>query len=205
MGVFPIERSLNMVQSIRMTDDFPILASVAANPAHPYQLLEHLNNLGLKATRSTLYRRVDGLVADGFLEAHEERGDRGHIRRNLHLTVAGRERLTTEAAEVVREEPLESPLFALALNCAQVTSTGDLPGVLRTRMAGAARRLTEEEHALASSSEEPDSWNLAARERRIAHLKADIGWLQGVLGRRSVASGRTRERQAGGDAGSRAG
>ena len=193
-----------MVHSRLMTDDFPILASVAANPAHPYQLLEHLNNLGVKATRSTLYRRVDGLVAEGLLEAKEERGDRGHIRRNLHLTETGRERLVAEAAEVVRVEPLESPLFALALNCAEVTRTGDLPNVLKTRMAGAARRLTEEEHALASSSEQPESWNLAARERRIAHIKADIGWLQGVLGRRAVAS-RTRDRQAGGHSSARVG
>jgi len=31
-----------------MTDDFPILAAVAASPAHPYELLEHLlwNRLG---------------------------------------------------------------------------------------------------------------------------------------------------------------
>jgi DNA-binding PadR family transcriptional regulator len=192
-----------MLHSMRMTDDFPILASVAANPAHPYQLLEHLNNLGLKATRSTLYRRVDGLVSEGLLEAKEERGDRGHIRRNLHLTATGHERLVTEAAEVVRLEPLESPLFALALNCAEVTRTGELPSILKTRMAGAARRLTEEEHALAASAEQPESWNVAARERRIAHIKADIGWLQGVLGRRSVA-GRT-QRQSGGNSGTRVG
>jgi DNA-binding PadR family transcriptional regulator len=181
-----------MVHCGRMTDDFPILASVAASPAHPYQLLEHLNALGLKATRSTLYRRVDSLIAEGILEAQEERGERGHIRRNLYLTPAGHERLAVEAAGVIREEPMESPLFTLALNCAQVTAAGDLPAVLKTRMSSAARRLTEEERQLASSTDGPESWNLAARERRIAHLKADIGWLQSVLGRRAAANGRER-------------
>jgi DNA-binding PadR family transcriptional regulator len=178
-----------------MTDDFPILASVAANPAHPYQLLEHLNGLGVKATRSTLYRRVDVLVADGLLEAREERGNRGHIRRNLRLTPMGIERLTTDATEAVRAEPLDSPLFALALNCADITEAPDMANILRARMAGAARRLTEEERAMASSDDGAESWSLAARERRIAHLKADIGWLQSVLGRRTVgrAAGQPRD------------
>ncbi|MBK6319522.1 MAG: hypothetical protein IPF51_12255 [Dehalococcoidia bacterium] len=36
-----------------MNDDFPILAAVAANPTHPYALLEHLQALGLHVSRST--------------------------------------------------------------------------------------------------------------------------------------------------------
>ena len=50
-----------------MNDDFPILAAIAATPAHPYRVLDHLNALGIKATRSTLYRRVDVLTAAGLL------------------------------------------------------------------------------------------------------------------------------------------
>jgi Fe2+ or Zn2+ uptake regulation protein len=62
-----------------MHDDFPILAAVAANPAHSYQVLEHLRAMGVKAARSTLYRRVEALIAQGMLVATETRGERGHF------------------------------------------------------------------------------------------------------------------------------
>lgn len=172
-----------------MNDDFPILAAVAAYPAHPYQLLDHLNALGVKATRSTLYRRVDGLVEAGLLDAREERGERGHPRRSLHLTETGRHRVARQAADVLRREPLESPLFALALDCAQSTNTELLPELLKGRMALAARRLTEEERALAQEETGGEYWSRAGRERRVAHLRADVAWLQSVLQRRGGMTG----------------
>lgn len=165
-----------------MTDDFPILAAVAASPTHPYELLEHLQALGVRVTRSTLYRRVDGLIGRGYLQAEDGRGDTGHFRRLLRLTDAGRDAAGKEAAEVLRREPLESPLFALAVAAAGVSQRQDALGVLRPRLAAAARRLTEQERTLRET--EADPWSQAARERRIAHLQADIGWLQGLLGRR---------------------
>ena len=64
-----------------MNDDFPILAAVAANPTHPYALLEHLQALGLHVSRSTLYRRVEALAAQGWLDADDIRGESGHYRR----------------------------------------------------------------------------------------------------------------------------
>lgn len=177
-----------------MNDDFPILAAVAAFPAHPYQLLDHLNTLGVKATRSTLYRRVDALVEMGLLEAHEERGERGHPRRALHLTASGRERVAKDTADTLRSEPLESPLFALALDCAQAANTDALPDLLRTRMATAARRLTEEERTLAYARQDEEYWSRAGRERRVAHLRADVAWLQSVLARRGGGAGVQEER-----------
>jgi hypothetical protein len=170
-----------------MNDDFPILAAVAASPTHPYELLEHLRALGVRATRSTLYRRVDGLIAGGYLEAEDGRGETGHFRRVLRLTGPGRQAAGREAAVVLRSEPLESPLFALAVAAAGVSEREDALGVLRVRMAAAARRLTEEEGALREAERDP--WGEAARERRIAHLQADISWLQGLLGRHLVGRG----------------
>jgi len=53
-----------------MNDDFPILAAVAANPTHPYALLEHLRALGLppgprysEILRAVRAARLDGLPA----------------------------------------------------------------------------------------------------------------------------------------------
>lgn len=174
-----------------MNDDFPILAALATEPTHPYELLEHLRALGVRATRSTLYRRVDLLVAAGLLESEDGRGANGHFRRLLRLTPGGKEEAGRQAADVLRDEPLESPLFALAVAAAGISGLPDALGVLRTRMAAAARRLTDEERVL--REEQVDPWSQAARERRIAHLQADISWLQGLLGRRVV--GRTTPHQ----------
>ena len=73
-----------------MNDDFPILAAVAANPTHPYALLEHLQALGLHVSRSTLYRRVEALAAQGWLDADDIRGESGHS----WITPSGRHALT---------------------------------------------------------------------------------------------------------------
>ena len=170
----------------RMNDDFPILAAIAANPTHPYALLEHLQSAGLPVTRSTIYRRVESLVANGWLEADDVRGENGHYRRALALSKLGRARVEAESREVLASEALESPLFSLAV-AALGDRADDQLAVLRPRLALAARRLTEEERALRDA---PDAeWSRTARERRIAHLQADITWLQGLMGRRVVVSG----------------
>ena len=174
-----------------MNNDFAILAAVAANPAHPYAVLEHLQAAGIGVTRSTLYRRVEALVAQGWLAADDIRGDGGHYRRALTLTRAGCERLERETAALLATEPLESPVFALALAAAAGEDDG-LAQVLRPRMAATARALTVAERDAAQHSLPG-----AAIERRIAHLQADIAWLQGLLGRRLVERSGQAEQLAG--------
>jgi DNA-binding PadR family transcriptional regulator len=169
-----------------MHDDFAILAAIAANPSHAYQVLDHLQGLGQPTSRSTLYRRIDALITQGLVVATGTRTDGGHSRRELALTSAGNGVLARDVPEVLRTHPLESPLFALALGCATATDTEGLPDLLKPLMANAARRLTAEERSLNASSRDAGDWQQVARERRIAHLQADIAWLQSILGRRSV-------------------
>ena len=165
-----------------MTDDFPILAAIAANPAHSFSILEHLQGIGVPAARSTVYRRVDALIQQGLLRAVEARGPHGHARRELHLTEQGLALVAREARVVLAAAPLESPAFALAVGCARIADAGALPDTLRPRMANAARTLTMEERLLRDGNSE--EWTQVARERRVAYLQADIAWLQAVLGRR---------------------
>ena len=179
-----------------MNDDFAILASIAAAPAHPYRILDHLNALGVKATRSTLYRRVDALTADGLLMVTVEQGESGHAHRQLTLTQEGQERVAFEASTTLRVEPLESPLFALAVACAKAADSDELPRILRERMSSAARRLTEEERDLRSEAT-GDYWSRTSRERRVAHLQADVKWLQSVMRERLVPASETTLPRAG--------
>ena len=168
-----------------MDDDFPILAAVVASPSHSFQVLDHLQSVGVKATRSTVFRRVEALIGENVLEATLERGPKGHTRRALALTSEGLRRVSESAATALRDQPLESPLFGLAVSCARALESSSLPGILRDRMATAARQLTREERAL-NFGPASDEWESLARERRIAHLQADIQWLQSALGRRVV-------------------
>lgn len=160
-------------------DDFAILAAVAAEPSHPYRLLDHLGALGISIPRSSLYRRVDLLVAGGLLTTERVPGKNGHARRRLALTGAGWEQLATMAAGIVRREPLASPRFALAIACGGALDAASLADVLRRRMATAARLLTAEERRLAAMADAP-FWERASQERRVAHLKADLQWLQAI-------------------------
>ena len=172
-----------------MNDDFPILAAVAAHPTHPYALLEHLQACGLAVTRSTLYRRVEALVAQGWLEADDIRGESGHYRRALTLSKLGRERAMADAREVIRTESLESPVFSLAVAVAGQGGVEALAAALKPRMSAAARQLTAEERSLKADG--PEDWSATARERRVAHLRADLSWLQSLMGRRLLVSEQT--------------
>jgi len=168
-----------------MTDDFPLLAAIAATPSHPYSILNRLRALDVPATRSTLYRRVDALVAEGLVASRATPGERGQPRRLLSLTPAGQERLSREAASILANEPLESSRFALAVTCAGLRGEEHLAAVIRGRMAAAARRLTREEQTLRDQGPGGDAyWLAAARERAVAHLQADIAWMQSLMGRR---------------------
>ncbi len=177
---------------VSMHDDFPILAAIAASPAHSFSILEHLQAIGVPVARSTLYRRVDALVRDGLVRAEEIRGVSGHVQRELHLTGAAGAIVAADIREVLASAPLESPIFALAVGCARLTDTDALPEVLKPRMAAAARTLTNEERTL--RTRDAEEWDRIARERRVAHLQADIAWLQSVMGRRLVSGKRAAER-----------
>lgn len=159
-----------------MADDFAVLAAIDASPLHPYEVLDHLRVLGVEGARSTLHRRVEALIVRGAIESGSEAGD-----RTLRLTEKGQNTLAENVITLLRYEPLDSPLFALAANCAHVDHSGLLHAILRSRIASAATRLTEEERALASSDGDARYWSRVGRERLIAHLQADITWLQSVM------------------------
>ncbi len=182
-GLLPGEESVTLVDG-----DFPIMAAIAAHPATSFEVLDHLHSIGVKASRSTLYRRVDSLIGEGYLVGEDVVSESGHRRRTLRLSMAGREWLGDEVSRVLRYEPLESPVFALALGCVGEVDREALSNVLRPRMDSAARRLIEEQGSLPPGGGDAAYWTQIGRRRRIAHLEADVNWLQSLLGRRSVTA-----------------
>lgn len=169
-----------------MDSDFPLLATVAAEPVHPFGLLKHLRSIGQSASRSTLYRRIDALVDSGELAARDERGPDGRVRRMLSLKKKGAARLKKESARVLEREPLASPLFALALSSAEALQDITLTELLRARMSAAARTLTRTEGTLNKLSGDSGFWVRTSHEREVAHMKADLQWLQSVMRRKQI-------------------
>lgn len=163
-----------------MSEDFAILAAVDAAPAHTFQVLDHLNMLGVRSTRGELHRRVEALTAAGMIEAVVG-SPTEQDRRLLRLTARGHRTLAEETLATLRSEPLESPLFALAMNSARSGNSSVLLSVLRSRITTATRRLSAEERALAEHGSDDRFWSRAGREQRIANLQADITWLQSVI------------------------
>jgi len=169
-----------------MDSDFPILATVAAEPVHPFGLLRHLRSIGQSASRSTLYRRIDALVDSGELASKDERGPDGRVRRMLLLKKKGTLRLKKESIRVLEREPLASPLFALAISSAESLRDVMLTEVLRKRMSAAARTLTRTEGTLSKLNGDSGFWVRTSQEREVAHMKADLQWLQSVMRRKQV-------------------
>ncbi len=161
-------------------DELAILALVAAAPTHPYAVLDHLGTAGISTSRSALYRYVDALVADGALAQALQAGEHGPARRRLTLTGRGHERLAWLADRAIRQLPLQSPLFALAIGGAECIGEDRLSRLLKDRLAAAARDLTAHERDLGAS---PGPGRLK-QEREVVHLRADVGWLQHALARR---------------------
>ncbi len=181
-----------------MANDFAILAAIDAAPSHPYEVLDHLHVLGVEASRGELHRRVETLIVRGAVQAGGEPGRPGE--RTLRLTLKGQRMLAEHVITLLRYEPFDSPLFALAAICAGSDRLGELHAILQSRIASASTQLTEEETALARSAREDRYWSRVGRERVIAHLQADITWLQSVMSARPGASddhGSTRLPQAG--------
>ncbi|HEY5475877.1 MAG TPA: hypothetical protein VIK11_04090 [Tepidiformaceae bacterium] len=166
-----------------MADDFVVLAAIDAAPLHPYEVLDHLQVLKVQGSRGALHRRVEALIVSGAVETFDEPGCTGG--RTLRLTAKGQRMLADQVITLLRYEPFESPLFALAASCARMDHSGLLDSILRPRIASAAARLTEEEMALAASSGDERYWSRVGRERLIAHLQADITWLQSIMNTRA--------------------
>jgi DNA-binding PadR family transcriptional regulator len=167
-----------------MDADFPLLAMLAVGPANAHRLLRELERTGIPASRSTVYRRVEALLSAGLLDAREARQPRrgpGRPVRSLHLTERGLRLAADEAMDQVAHAPVDSPTFLLALACAASLAEPDLGRVLRGRLAEA--RLAREETAqeLQWLAGRAPAWRVAEVRRRLAHLTADVEWIEEVL------------------------
>jgi DNA-binding PadR family transcriptional regulator len=79
--------------------DYLILASISNRPLHGYAITQEVRQLtdgALALSPGTLYKALDRMLGDGWIEVDNEEIVNSRLRRNYRLTDAGHAVLTTE-------------------------------------------------------------------------------------------------------------
>ena len=79
--------------------DYLILASISTRPLHGYAITQEVRQLTdgeLELSPGTLYKALDRMLGDGWIEVDNEEIVNSRLRRNYRLTGAGHAVLTAE-------------------------------------------------------------------------------------------------------------
>lgn len=159
--------------------DLVLLGLLADGPAHGYRLNQQIERMRVrswsKISQATVYRRLERLEEQGYLEAEEERREGGGASRTVYrVTATGEERLAELVVEALgsEEPPYSDRLVGAAF------STVALSGEKRReRLAAAAERLDDTERRLAERAEAPISplgGAIVEFYRRVAEAEARL-------------------------------
>jgi DNA-binding PadR family transcriptional regulator len=94
--------------------EYLILASIAAEPLHGYGVIQQVRTLSdgiVSLSPGTLYKALDRMLDDGWIQIASEEVVNGRLRRNYRLTTDGR---AAFAAEVQRRIKLEKAVRGIA-------------------------------------------------------------------------------------------
>jgi DNA-binding PadR family transcriptional regulator len=106
---------------VRVTDrrahtehEYLILASMLAEPLHGYGIIQQVRALSdgvISLSPGTLYKALDRMLDDGWIQISSEEVVNGRLRRNYELTTSGR---AVFAAEAQRRSNLEKAVRRMA-------------------------------------------------------------------------------------------
>lgn len=94
--------------------EYLILASMLAEPLHGYGIIQQVRALSdgvISLSPGTLYKALDRMLDDGWIQISSEEVVNGRLRRNYELTTSGR---AVFAAEVQRRSNLEKAVRRMA-------------------------------------------------------------------------------------------
>ncbi len=94
--------------------EYLILASMLAEPVHGYGITQQVRKLSdgvIGLSPGTLYKALDRMLHDGWIQISGEEVVSGRLRRNYELTSAGRAVL---AAEVQRRSSIDKAVRRIA-------------------------------------------------------------------------------------------
>lgn len=158
----------------------PLLALLAKEPAHGYELKQSLEQIFGDAYPSPnigqIYVTLGRLEKDGLVRAVDVEQSNRPNKKVYYLTAAGREALDTWA-----DEPTDGPRvrdeFFMKLVLAPMTGLADRMALVnrqRRHYLGLMRDL----HGLAERTARDDRVALLLIEGAMLHLQADLDWLE---------------------------
>jgi DNA-binding PadR family transcriptional regulator len=170
-----------------------VLALLRESPMHPYQMqrllrLRHKDEI-LALKRGSLYHAIARLVRDQLISARSiERNGRRPERTTYAITPAGRKEFTQVLRHIIATPRRESSEFMAAMSfLVHLTPAEALP-----RLEERAQHLQGEINArnagVVAASAIVQRINLVESEYLIAMLKAELGWVRGLIHEISVGS-----------------
>lgn len=157
----------------------PILALLAKEPAHGYEvrqrLVDALGPAGQALNPGQVYVTLSRLEKVGLVEV-EQVGQQGHPDKKVYdLTAAGRARVAEWLADVTwaKVAPTE---FHLKLVAADLTGLADPVALIDAQRHELLRQLREVEEA--GLAQPPDSHGALLLEGAALRLQADVRWLE---------------------------
>lgn len=167
-----------------MDDELLLLGLLSGSAMHGYQLNEVIERrlpLGWQLKPSTAYSRLDRLARRGLVEATAERVGRRPERKVYALTDAGREHFLALLRENLRSADPQSQSGDLGVLFHRALAPEEVTTLLGERRDATAGRRPHLEEMLARHP--ASSAGRLIAEHALAHLDAELGWLDGVLAR----------------------
>lgn len=167
-----------------MSDELLLLGLLSGSAMHGYQLndmIEHHLPMFWQLKPSTAYSRLDRLAGRGLVEATSERVGRRPERKVYELTDAGRARFEELLRANLRSADAQSQVGDLGVLFHRALPADEVHALFAERREATAEqrpRLVEmiERHP-------QDSAGHLVAEHSLAHLDAELAWLDGVLER----------------------
>lgn len=169
-----------------------VLAFVAEQPRHPYEIARLLRQRGkdhsIRINYGSLYTVVRNLEKHGFVEAvGTEREGRRPERTVYGVTETGRAELRTWLSQLLRTPEKEYPQFEAALSLLPVLPPEEVEGLLAERQQTLDAQVSAIAADLSRHGEVLPRLFLVETEYQLALLRAEAGWLRAF--RAELASG----------------
>ena len=166
--------------------EIAVLALLREAPMHPYQMqrllrLRHKDEI-LALKRGSLYHAITRLVRDQLITARStERNGRRPERTTYAITPAGRKEFTRVLRHIIAVPRRESSEFMAAMSfLVHLTPVEALPR-LEERAQHLQREISVRNAGIVAASAHVQRINLVESEYLIAMLKAELGWVRGLI------------------------
>lgn len=166
---------------------FVVLALLYEEPMHPYRMHKLVHERGKQrivnvVQRNSIQQTVNRLLRDELIEVVALRRPTKYPEQVVYgITEAGTELLFMWLDEMLSAPAAEYPQFPAALAFLALTTPRQAVAMLTTRRDALAERVDELAAEFARAPERLARVLLVEEEYRLAMLRAELAWLDGVL------------------------